>query len=119
MKIDVHVQDICRKAYIDIQHISSIRCLLSIGAAKTLVSAFVLPKLDYYYFLFYGSPMCIVERLQKLQNSAARLIFQCLKQNNISPLLMSLHWLCIKAHIEYKLSVISLSLFFFGLSPLV
>ena len=34
MRIDVHVQDICCKAYFDIRHISSIRHLLSIDATK-------------------------------------------------------------------------------------
>ena len=116
MRIDAHVQDICRKVYIDIRRISSIRHL-SIDATKTLLSAFVLPKLDYCKSLFYGSPMYMLERLQKVQNSAARLIFQCRKQNHISPLLMSLHWLTINARIECKLSVICHSLFL-GLSPI-
>ena len=60
--------------------------------------------------------MYMLKRPQKVQNSAERLIFQCRKQNHISPLLMSLHWLPINAHIEYKLSVICHS-FFLGLSP--
>ena len=116
MRIDAHVLDICRKAYVDIRHINSIRHLLSIDATKTLLSALVLPKLDYCNSLFYGSPMYMLEH-QKVQNSAARLIFQCRKQNHISPLLMSLHWLPINARIEYKLSVICHS-FFLGLSPI-
>ena len=61
MRIDAHVQDICRKAYIDIRRISSIRHILSIDATKTLLSAFVLPKLDYRNDLFYGSPMYMLE----------------------------------------------------------
>ena len=116
MRIDAHVQDICRKAYIDIRRISSIRHLLSIDATKTLLSAFVLPKLDYCNYLLYDSPMYMLGRLQKVQNSAARLIFQCCKQNHISPLLMSLHWLPINACIEYKFSVICHS-FSLGFSP--
>ena len=101
MRIDAHVENICRKAYIDIRRISSIRHLLSIDASKTMLSAFVLPKLDYCNYLFYGSPMYLLERLQKVQCSAARLIFQCRKHSHISPLLMSLHWLPINACIEY------------------
>ena len=97
MRIDAHVQDICRKANIDIRHISSTCHPLSIDATKTLLSAFVLPKLDYCNSLFYGSPMYMLERLQKVQYSAARLIFQCRKQCHVSPLLMSLHWLPINA----------------------
>ena len=59
----------------------------------------------------------MLESLLKVQNSAARLIFQCCKQNHISPLLMSLHWLPINARIEYKLSVICHS-FFLGSSSI-
>ena len=117
MRIDAHVQDIFHKVYIDIRRISSIRHLLSIDATKTLHSAVVIPKLDYCNSLFCGSLMYMLKRLQKVQNSAARLIFQCRKQNHNSPLLMSLHWLLINASIEYKLSVISHS-FLLGLSPI-
>ena len=102
MRIDAHVQDICHKAYIDIRRISSIRHLLSIDATKTLLGAFVLPKLVYCNFVFYGWPMYMLERHKKVKNSTARLIFQCRKPNHISPLHMSLHWLPIKARIEYN-----------------
>ena len=57
MRIDAHVQDICCKVYTDIRHITSFSFLLSIDSTKTLLSAFVLPKLDYCNSLFYGSPM--------------------------------------------------------------
>ena len=117
MRIDTHVQDICRKVYIDIRRISSIRHLLCIDATKTLLSAFVLPKFDYCNCLFYGSPMYMLERLEKVQNSATSLIFQCRNQYHVSPLLMSLQWLPINVRIEYKLSVICHS-FLLGLSPI-
>ena len=116
-RTDAHVQDICRKVDIDIRRISSIRHILSIDATKTLICAFVLPKLDYCNSLFYGSPMHMLEGPQKAQNSAARLIFQCRKQNHISPLLMYLHRLPINVSIEYKLSDICHSSFL-GLSPI-
>ena len=67
MRIDAHVQDICCIVYIDIQRISSICHLLSIDATKTLLSAFVLPKLHYCNSPFYDSPIYMLERLQKVQ----------------------------------------------------
>ena len=57
--------------------------------------------------------MYMLEGLQKVQFSAARLIFQCRKQNNISPFLMSLHKLPINDRIEYKHSYLSFFLFMF------
>ena len=83
MRIDAHVQDIGRKFNIDIQRISSIHHLLFIDAKKALLSAFVLPKLHHCNYLFYGSPMYMLERLHKVQNSATRIILQCCKQNHI------------------------------------
>ena len=118
MRIGAHVLDICRHVYIDIQRISSIRYLLSIDAINTQLSAFVLPKLDYCNSLLCGSPMYLLDRLQNVQNSAARLIFQCCNQSHISPLLLSLHWLPINARIEYKLSVVCHS-FFLDPSPFI
>ena len=76
----------------------------------------IAPKIDYCNSRFYGRPMYMLE-IQKVQNSAARLFFQCRKQNHISPNLMSLHWLPIIDRIEYKLSVICDS-FFLGLSTI-
>ena len=52
MRIDAHVQDICCKVCTDIRRVDSILHLLSIDASKTLLSAFVLPKLDYCNYLF-------------------------------------------------------------------
>ena len=117
MRIDAHAYDICRKAYIDIRRISSIRHLLSIDATKTLHSAFVLPKLDYCNSLFHGNQMFMLERPQKVHHSAARLIFQYRKQNYISSHLMSLLRLRINVRIEYKLSVIC-HFFFLGFPPI-
>ena len=57
MSIDAHVRDICRKAFIDMRRHDSIQHLHSIDATKTLLSAFVLPIIDYYNYLFYGSTM--------------------------------------------------------------
>ena len=92
MSCDAHVQDICRKAYIDMRRISS-SCYLLSDATKTLLGAFVLPKLDYGNSLFYGSPMYLLEGLHMVQNSVARVTSQCCRQNHISPLIMTLHWL--------------------------
>ena len=83
MIIDAHAQDICRKVNIEIRRISSIRHLLSNDSTNILLSAFVHPKLDHCNSLFYGSPMYMLERLQKVLISAARLMFQCRKQNHI------------------------------------
>ena len=78
---------------------------MTIDASKTLLSLFVLPTLHYFNYLFYGSPTHIPYKLNKVQNSAARQIFQRHKHNHISPFHILLHQLPIEARIEDKISV--------------
>ena len=90
--------------------------LLSIDKTKILLCAFVLPKFNYCNSLLYGSRIYVMECHQKVQDSAARHIYQRCRQNHIYPS-RYLHWLPINARIEYKLSAICHS-FFLGLSPI-
>ena len=122
MDLEFHVTweltriNVSRNVYIDIRRDSSIRQLLPIYATKTPPSAFVLPKLDHCKSLFYGCTMYMLERHQKVQNTVARLIFQYLKQNHISPLYCQ----PIKARIEFKiLSYLSIFLLRFSTYLLV
>ena len=72
--MDKHVTNICRSAYAELRRISSIRHLLTVNATKSLVSAFVLSKLNYCNSLLCGSPQFILDKLQRIQNSAVRLV---------------------------------------------
>ena len=54
--------------------------------------------------LFYHNlPNSQLHRLQLIQNSLTRTVFNTPKTCHITPLLASLHWLKIKERIEYKL----------------
>ena len=116
MSLDAHITNVCRSAYFAIRQIGSIRRFLTVEATKTLVCAFVLSRLDYCNSLLSNSPKYITDRLQRVQNSAARLIFRAKKRDHVTPLLKSLHWLPIQARIEYKLCVLCHN-YFLGVSP--
>ena len=58
-----------------------------------------------------GCPKDFFEKLQKVQNSAARLVLKAHKRDHVSPLLRTLHWLPIQARIKYKLSTLCHSFF--------
>ena len=102
--MDKHVTNICRSAYAELRRISSIRHLLAVSATKTLLSAFVLSKLDYCNSLLCGSPQFILDKLQRGQNSSARSVTKSRKCDYIQPLLRSLHWLPVYSRIKYKIS---------------
>ena len=102
LSMEKHVTNICRSAYIEIWRISNIRHNLTIDATKPLLCAFVLSKLEYCNSLLSGSPKHLLDKVQKLQNSAARLVFKALKHEHIKPLLQKLHWLPVVSRIQYK-----------------
>ena len=102
-----HVSNICRSAYLELRRISSIRHYLSTEATKTLVCAFVLSKIDYCNSLLAGLPQCLLHKLQRIQNNAARMVLRRSKFEHVTPLLHTLHWLPISNRIDYKLSTLS------------
>ena len=55
-------------------------------------SAFIGSRLDYGDSLLYGLPDTDIQRLQKVQNTAARIVTRTTKYNHISFSLHNLHW---------------------------
>ena len=83
--------------------ISQIRENLTQNTCIILVNSLVLSKLDYMNCLLVGLPDCVLDKLQKIQNSAARLITKKRKCEHITPLLKYLHWLPVRFRIDYKI----------------
>ena len=67
------------------------------------MQALVLSKLDYGNALLSSCKNKVVARLQRLQNRAARIVFQVPRRHSSSPLLASLHWLPIDKRIKFKI----------------
>ena len=84
-----------------INNIRRIRKYLSTKATKA-VNAFVTSLLDYCNSLLYDSPSLLLSRLQRVQNSADRLIHIVSRTTPSSPLLITLHWLPVKHRITFK-----------------
>ena len=116
MSLDKHISLVCRSAYFELHRISSIRKFLTIQITNTLICAFVLSKLDYCNSLLANCPQNLLDKLQKVQNAAVRLIFQVKKTEHITPLMKKLHWLPIHQRIKYKLACHCYN-FFNGTAP--
>ena len=109
LSLDKQVSSICKAAYLHLRRISCIRQHLTNEAANTLVCAFVLSRLDYCNSLLSSLPQYQLDRLQKIQNHAARLVLRVPKRQSATPLLHQLHWLPIRKRIHYKLSCLCFS----------
>ena len=66
------------------------------------MNSFVISRLDMGNSLLFGIPAYELNRLQKLQNSCARLISGLKRSANVFNLFHELHWLIIKARIIFK-----------------
>ena len=79
--------------------------MLKINACKTLVQDLVLSHLDYANAIFVGIPKRNIQRLQKVQNMAAKLALNRDKWSSSKESLKQLHWLPIQAQIDFKILV--------------
>ena len=102
-----HVNAVCQSSFFHLRNIGFIRKYLTYDAAKIIIHAFVVSKLDYCNSLLYGLPSYLIRKLQHVQNSAARLVNQCPRFCHITPVLRDLHWLPVSFRIEFKIMLIT------------
>ena len=102
LTIKQHVIKICQTAYCELKRISSIRRYLTEDAAKQLVIPCVLSRLDYCISSFMGTPTSVIQPMQKVQNTAARLILRAPRHQNCTSLLQHLHWFPVSERIKYE-----------------
>lgn len=107
LSFDKHVNEVVRSVNFHLRTLSRMRKYLTTDAVKTIVQAVIISRLDYCNSLLNGCPDKLVQRLQRVQNSAARLVSRCPRRNHITPVLMSLHWLPVAARIKYKVALIT------------
>ena len=69
-----------------------------------LVHAFISSRLDYCNSLLYGIADGLLQKLQSIQNAAARLITRARRQDHITPVLRELHWLPVRQRIKFKVA---------------
>ena len=69
--------------------------------------AFVTSRIDYCNSLLYGLPAKQLDKIQRVQNTAARIIFRLPKFCRITPTLFSLHWLPIRYRIDFKICLLT------------
>jgi len=102
-----HVQRIASRGFTVLRRLCSIRHYFPTSMFRSLVSAFVLNRLDYCNSLLVDLPAVLLQRHQAVQNSVARLIYRLRRSEHITDALLSLHWLRVQERIEYKVAVLT------------
>ena len=102
MTMEKQINHMCRCAFLQIRKLNSVRKYLDLKTTEQLVHAFVTSRLDMNNSLLNGLPSCLLNKLQRVQNVAARIITRTPRHQHITPILKSLHWLPIHQRVKFK-----------------
>ena len=78
--------------------------------------AFFSSRTDYCHSLLYGLPAKQLDEIQRVQNTAARIIFRLSKFRHITPVLVDPHWLTVRYRTDFKICLFTFKALH-GLAP--
>ena len=107
LRTDIHVK--CKSSYLALHKIGQIRNLLDKSTTEKLVHAFITSRLDFCNSLLLGLPDSAISKLQRVHNSAARLVTRSKIYDHISQIFSDIHWLLVRQWIAYKTLLLTYS----------
>ncbi len=81
--------------------------MLSISNAEMLICVFMTSRLVYCNALLGGCSARLINKLEMVQNTVARVLTRIRKYDHISLVLSTQHWLPIKHRIDFKIFLIT------------
>ena len=103
LTMSTHISKLCGVAFYHLHNIKRIRKYLSRESTEMHLHAFITSRVDYCNSLLYRLRNYQLNKLQRVLNSSAMLVCNAPRFRYISPLLRGLHWLPVKARIQFKM----------------
>ena len=107
LNFNKHVSETVVKCNAHIRALRHIRPHLTERVAVSLSCAIVQTRLDYCNSLLFETSDQNLDKLQRIQNNLARVVFRTHRRASAEPLLKKLHWLPISKRIKYKLAILT------------
>ena len=104
------------EVYFDMRAPRPIHPRLTLDAAKSVAVSIVGGRLNYCNSLLHGTSQHNLDRLQRVQNSLARVVTQASHRTNATELRRQLHWLLIRQRVGFKLGTIAIRAIHTGVS---
>ena len=101
-----HVNSKCRIASWNLQKIKRLRQYMDTQTCKTVIQSLVMSHLDYGNCLLVNVPKKQLNKLQRVQNRAAKLVLNRSRYESSKKARFDLHWLPIHERIEFKILTI-------------
>ena len=107
LSMDGQVQKVVSSCFGTIRLLSRIKYFLTIEQLQVLVCSLILSIMDYCNLLYYGLSAKNLDKLQSVQNSAARLVCKVNGYDKVSSgeLCKKLHWLKVRERVVYKVLI--------------
>ena len=102
-----HISTLCKSSYFHSKALRHIRSSLPDDVCVALATAMVQSRLDYANSLLYNIPAGNLNKLQRIQNGLAKIIFFRTPGVHGAELVRSLHWLPIADRIKFKLATLT------------
>lgn len=104
LSFDSQINKVVSSCFATIRSLSRIKHFLNRDQLTILVCALIFSNLDYCNILYYGLKAETIRKLQRVQNSAARLVFKMnlFDRVNTDDLFQQLHWLKVRERIVFK-----------------
>ena len=106
MSMSPQITGLCKTLTFQLRNISRIRRFLDFDTCHHAIRSLVLSRLDYGNALLLGINKTDLNKLQRLQNWAAKLIFCANKRDHVTPFLKELHWLPVIERINFKVALL-------------
>ena len=107
ISMEEQAKAVSKAAFYQLRNIASVKSCLPISSIEKLIHAFITARLDYCNSLLHGASSAVLQRIQRVQNAAGRLLTGAKKFEHITPILRSLHWLPVRYRIDYKILLIT------------
>ena len=107
LKFTEQVSQTIKSCSFQLKKISSFRNCMTRDTCKRLIGALVLSRLNFCASLYQLCRKKDKQRLQRLQNHAARIISKSGRHEHITPILKHLGWMKIENFIKYRILMIT------------
>ena len=119
LNFDCQIKNVLKTTGYHLRNIAFIKKYLDEDSVKKLVINSVITRVDYCNSVYYKLPKFQLKKLQGILNRSARLIKGISSRERITPVLIELHWLPIKARIIFKLCVLTHQALVTGCPPYI
>ena len=98
-----HISVKCKSAIFNLYRLKRIRPHLTKGTCNTSVMGLVISHLDYANSILAGHPEVDQNKLQRVQNMAAKIVCNVGHYDSVTECMYDLHWLPIHRRIPHRL----------------